>query len=87
MESFNGKMRDELLNRELFLNLAEAKLLTAQYRTEYNLHRPHSSLGYKTPAEFAATHSAVNMEIANCAIPTFPAHGCGEEIIRAQPNP
>lgn len=87
VESFNGKLHDEFLNRELFINLAEAKLLTSQYRTEYNLHRSHSSLGYKTPAEFAATHSAGNMEIANGAIPTFPAHGCGEEIIQAQPNP
>jgi transposase InsO family protein len=86
VESFNGKLRDEFLNRELFLNLAEAKLLTAQYRTEYNLHRPHSALGYKTPAEFATIHSDGNMEIAHCAIPTFPPHGCGEEIIHVQPN-
>jgi len=64
VESFNGKLRDEFLNRKLFLNLAEAKLLTAQYRSEYNLHRPHSSLGDKIPAEFAAIHSDGNMEIA-----------------------
>jgi transposase InsO family protein len=86
VESFNGKMRDEFLNHELFLNLAEAKLLTANYRTEYNRHRPHSALGYKTPAEFAEIQSGGNMEIANRAIPTFPPHRCGEEIIHAQLN-
>ena len=86
VESFNGKLRDEFLNRELFLNLAEAKLLTANYRAEYNRHRPHSALGYKTPAEFAAMHSDGNMEIAKPAIPTFPPHGCGKEIILPKLN-
>jgi len=58
VESFNGKMRDELLDRELFTSLIEAKLLASAYRDEYNLRRPHSALGYKTPAEFAALQSA-----------------------------
>ena len=86
VESFNGKLRDELLDRELFASLAEAKLLAAQYRDEYNHHRAHSSLGYKTPAEFAATISGGNMEIANSAIPTFPTHGCDEVVNQIQPN-
>jgi transposase InsO family protein len=54
VESFNSRLRDEFLNRELFTSLAEANLLAARYRDEYNHHRPHSALGYQTPAEFAA---------------------------------
>jgi putative transposase len=58
VESFNGKLRDELLNRELFTSLAEAKLLASEYRAQYNHRRPHSALGYQTPAEFAAVQLA-----------------------------
>ena len=50
IESFNGKLRDELLNRELFDTLFEAKVLTERWRKEYNHIRPHSSLGYRPPA-------------------------------------
>ena len=50
IESFNGKMRDELLNREIFTTLTEAKVLIEQWRKEYNQIRPHSSLGYRPPA-------------------------------------
>ena len=50
IESFNGKMRDELLNREIFTTLTEAKVLIADWRKEYNQVRPHSSLGYRPPA-------------------------------------
>ena len=49
-ESFNGKLRDELLNREIFYNINEAKVLIENWRREYNTIRPHSSLGYKQPA-------------------------------------
>ena len=49
-ESFNGKLRDELLNREIFDTILEAKILTETWRREYNQVRPHSSLGYKPPA-------------------------------------
>jgi len=54
-ESFNGKLEDELLNREQFATLKEAKVLVEDYRQEYNHRRPHSSLGYATPAAFAAS--------------------------------
>ena len=54
VESFNGKLRDELLNRELFLSLAEARFVIDHWRLDYNHHRPHSSLDYQTPAAFAA---------------------------------
>ena len=50
VESFNGKMRDELLNREIFYTLKEAQVLIERWRKEYNTIRPHSSLGYRPPA-------------------------------------
>jgi len=50
IESFNGKMRDELLEREIFTTLGEAKVLIEQWRKEYNQVRPHSALGYQPPA-------------------------------------
>lgn len=50
IESFNGKLRDELLNPEIFTTLTEAKVLIEQWRREYNQVRPHSSLGYRPPA-------------------------------------
>jgi len=49
IESFNGKLRDELLNREILTTLIEAKILIEQWRREYNQVRPHSSLGYRPP--------------------------------------
>ena len=50
IESFNGKVRDELLNREIFTNLTEAKILIEGWRKEYNQVRPHSALNYRPPA-------------------------------------
>jgi putative transposase len=50
IESFNGKMRDELLNREIFTTLYEAKILIGQWRREYNQVRPHSAKNYQPPA-------------------------------------
>ena len=49
-ESFNGKLRDELLNGEIFCSLKEARTLIEQWRQHYNTVRPHSSLGYRPPA-------------------------------------
>lgn len=54
MESFNGKFEDELLAAELFTSLGEAKVLATAYRRHHNEERPHSALGYRTPAAFAA---------------------------------
>ena len=53
-ESFNGRMRDELLNETMFLSLAHARVEIAAWVEDYNQERPHSSLGYATPAAFAA---------------------------------
>ena len=57
-ESFHSRLRDELLNAELFTSLAEARHLAGVWRLEYNHRRPHSGLGYLTPAAFAATCAA-----------------------------
>lgn len=53
IESFNGRLREECLNLSWFQNLFDARRKIAAWRTEYNEERPHSSLGYKTPKEFA----------------------------------
>ena len=50
VESFNGKLRDERLDREIFYTLTEAKILIERWRREYNTVRPHSTLGYRPPA-------------------------------------
>ena len=53
IESFNGRMRDELLNESLFLDLDQARQIIAAWVADYNTARPHSSLGYKTPVAYA----------------------------------
>ena len=58
VESFNGKLRDELLNRELFLSAPEACYVLDEWTLDYNQHRPHLSLDWKIPAAFAATLNA-----------------------------
>ena len=58
VESFNIRFRDALLDRELFLGLADARWVVDRWRLDYNHHRPHSSLDYQTPAEFAARCAA-----------------------------
>lgn len=52
IESFNGKLREECLNEELFYDLADAQAKIEAWRVDYNQHRPHRSLGQRTPAEF-----------------------------------
>jgi putative transposase len=54
IESFNGRFRDEVLDREIFHSVKEAKVIVESWRLEYNNRRPHSGLGYLTPAAFAA---------------------------------
>ena len=66
IESFNGKLRDELLNREAFDTLLEGQVLIEEWRREYNHVRPHSSLGYRPPAPQAvlpASSSTLSLEL------------------------
>ena len=58
IESFNGRMRDELLNESLFIDLDQARQLISAWIADYNTARPHSSLDYKTPAAYAGTLTA-----------------------------
>jgi len=58
-ESFHARLRDELLEQELWASVEEAKLLSRRWQWEYNHKRPHSSLGYRTPAEYATETSTL----------------------------
>jgi transposase InsO family protein len=64
VESFNGKMRDELLNETLFFSLDHARQVIAEWVDDYNTTRPHSALAYQTPAAFAAKLSATGLHAA-----------------------
>jgi transposase InsO family protein len=61
-ESFNGKLRDELLNTEIFYTLKEAQVIIEQWRRHYNEVRPHSALGYRPPAPKAIVQGEKNRE-------------------------
>lgn len=60
-ESFNGKLRDECLNQEIFYSLKEAQVVIEQWRNQYNTIRPHSSLGYRPPAPQTSTSQPLNL--------------------------
>jgi putative transposase len=68
IESFNGKLRDECLNETLFEDLNHAQVILAQWKWDYNMFRPHSSLKGKTPIEFAQSEPAVLLRMLNTAI-------------------
>ena len=68
-ESFNGKFRDQHLSLQWFRNRADAKVSIEEWRRHYNEVRPHSSLGYRTPAEFKATLTATITEGRSAASP------------------
>lgn len=75
IESFNGKLRDELLNGEVFDTVMEARIIIDQWRREYNTERPHSSLGYLPPAPeaklpFQKIQLDLNREITNIQVGT-----------------
>ena len=73
VESFNSRFRDELLDRELFLGLADARWVVDRWRLDYNHRRPHSSLEYQTPAEFAARFAASTTKLTSATPqPTSP---------------
>ena len=83
-ESFNGKLRDELLNGELFTSLLEARVVLGDYRGHYNHRRPHSSLGYMPPAAFAsACRQAPPLALASLALAPSPACTRGEWLVNS----
>ena len=57
IENFNSRLRDELLNRQLFSGLREAHVILGQHRRWYNEGRIHSGIGYMTPKDYAASHN------------------------------
>ena len=67
IESFNGKFRDECLNHNWFVSLNDARRIIEAWRVDYNTVRPHSSLGYQTPVEFAHRAAALRSPTAPCA--------------------
>jgi putative transposase len=64
IESFNSRLRDECPNEQVFVSLDDARRKIEHWRNEYNRERPHSSLGYLAPEEFAASHSHLRSETA-----------------------
>ncbi|MBX5182404.1 IS3 family transposase [Rhizobium sp. NZLR5] len=72
VESFNGRMRDELLNESLFFGLDDARSAIAEWADDYNHFRPHSSLGYQTPASYAETIAATGSNAAQDESFAFP---------------
>jgi len=76
IESFNGKLRDELLNGEIFYTLMEAKVLIERWRVEYNTVRPHSALGYRPPAP----------QVILAASPAGPGFAALRPAMRGQQN-
>jgi len=72
-ESFNGKFRDEFLNREILDTLLEAKVLSQRWRQEYNTRRPHSSLGYRPPAPEARLFPGVAAAVDAASTAMVPA--------------
>jgi putative transposase len=74
-ESFNGKFRDECLSLEWFRSRTEAKAIVEAWRRHYNEVRPHSSLGYLTPAEFAAKFRQTNAAPASATGRDAARHG------------
>jgi Integrase core domain len=67
VESFHGRSREECLNASWFRNLFEARAKITAWKKEYNEERPHSSLGYLTPQEFAQRVAALRSPAAPCA--------------------
>ena len=65
IESFNGRLRDELLNETLFTSLHHARVALTSWQTDYNETRPHSRLGWQTPSAFAETFPRRDMALRN----------------------
>lgn len=81
VESFQGRLRDECLAVSWFQNLFDARRKIAAWRIEYNERRPHSSLGYRTPKEFATSMRAAEVGSALLAAPPSPANPEPETVV------
>jgi putative transposase len=87
IESFNSRLREECLNEHVFVSLDDARSKIEQWRIEYNRERPHSSLGYLTPEEFAArSENQGNSTAARTAGPAELA-GAVQRAPAADPKP
>lgn len=80
-EAFHGRLRDELLNAEEFTGVREAKALARAWKEDYNWHRPHSALGYRTPAEYAAATAWAAPGLGSLAL-SHPTPEAGETLIK-----
>ena len=81
IESFNGRLRDELLNETLFSSLNHARAMLARWQADYNTNRPHSALGWSTPSAFAATfhpRRAPTLRLSKGSAPTPVAQPANE---------
>jgi putative transposase len=92
IESFNGRLRDELLNETLFTSLAQARLALGCWRADYNGARPHSQLGWKTPSEFAfACHARRNLALryaeGSAPAPSLPPRNRANPTVGANSGP
>lgn len=85
VESFHGRFRDECLNREQFWTLSEARVLIEDYRRHYNTRRPHSRLGYQSPADYAARFTR-SPAPGRPAKPGLPSSGDRQSITQATPS-
>ena len=86
IESFNGRLRDELLNETLFTSLAQTRAFLALWRADYNSVRPHSQIGWQTPNEFAQTFNPRRSLALRNAKSSAPAP-VASTAIRANPTP
>ena len=75
MESFNGKLRDELLNETIFVTLDDARLELAEWKDDYNRVRPHSAIGNITPFEYALRNDPGSNGPGRCALGGAPRPG------------
>ena len=81
VESFNARLREECLALSWFQNLFDARRKVAAWRREYNEERPHSSLGYRTPKEFATSMKAAEVGSALLAAPPSAANPEAETVV------
>ena len=86
IESFNGRLRDECLNENWFVNLYQAQVKIEEWRKDYNQVRPHSALGYRTPEEFAAEKQNLLMKEKLNGAPLHNAAPCRTGMLPTTPD-